>query len=343
MDQSVVLKEAELFFKMDLHKKEQTLAKKNVQIEAERKQVTRSKQIYAEVKYQAKNLFMHLLKKPKCAMDNGIFLVECVSNLIKVHSEPGLPDFWDGFLVEEKEFLVASAKLKIELEQGRKLNHLGAIMGNIFMKKHWDKSGRTKTLRDVMFEPAVDYEVVGSDGGDEKMSQDSSILGEDPQPKPKKDIFEFQIPKNNYLTKGKCDATSLRQKLLEQNSNGATLFQEKSIFPVKDHLISAGSDSTLMNYISRQARDTELNILDSMKNLIKENTKNSKPNTNHSNYQKKFTISRQAGSQTLLPNPTFQKKSQTSNLTTPFDPLPTPFPNPKKNLLTCISSPPKRA
>jgi hypothetical protein len=55
MDQSVVLKEAELFFKMDLHKKEQTLAKKNVQIESERKQVTKSKQIYAEVKYRAKN------------------------------------------------------------------------------------------------------------------------------------------------------------------------------------------------------------------------------------------------------------------------------------------------
>lgn len=104
MDQSVVLKEAELFFKTDLHRKEQTLAKKNVQIEAERKQVKKSKQIYAEVKYRAKNLFMHLLKKPRCAMENGIFLVECVSNLIKVHSEPGLPDFWDGFLVEEKEF-----------------------------------------------------------------------------------------------------------------------------------------------------------------------------------------------------------------------------------------------
>jgi hypothetical protein len=104
MDQSVVIKDAELFFKTDLHKKEQNLAKKNAQIEAERKQVTKSKQIYSEVKYRAKNLFMHLLKKPRCAVDNGIFLVECVSNLIKVHSEPGLPDFWDGFLVEEKEF-----------------------------------------------------------------------------------------------------------------------------------------------------------------------------------------------------------------------------------------------
>lgn len=80
------------------------------------------------------------------------------------------------------------------------------------MKKPWEKSKDSKTMRDVILEPAADHEIVGSDGGDGKMSQDSSILGEGPPPKPQKDIFDFEILKNNFLSKtGKYD----RQKQLD--------------------------------------------------------------------------------------------------------------------------------
>lgn len=71
----------------------------------ESKELEKNKNSYNEIRMKVKNLNSYLIKNPAYGAGKGIFLVEAVMNLIKLNEEPNIRDFWEGFGIDEIEFL----------------------------------------------------------------------------------------------------------------------------------------------------------------------------------------------------------------------------------------------
>ena len=78
---------------------------KTAEFNHESKELENNKNSYNEIRMKVKNLNNYLIKNPAYGASKGIFLVEAVMNLIKLNEEPNIRDFWEGFGIDEIEFL----------------------------------------------------------------------------------------------------------------------------------------------------------------------------------------------------------------------------------------------
>lgn len=109
-----------------------------------RKALSVSKKNYDLLKYKLKNMNLYVLKNPELSNMKNYFLVEAILNLIKINEKPSLNDFWEGFDLKEKEFLMSSAELKLSWENFKSLS------GKKNFKKTSQKQSKYCTLKEAI-------------------------------------------------------------------------------------------------------------------------------------------------------------------------------------------------